>query len=78
MPYSRSIFRQSEATDKVHAIVPTHPEEITVSRLMREHKLSSSNSILAAIDLLEKEEKVRVERSQGHEDFRDGIKVHRV
>jgi hypothetical protein len=65
------------------ALLMSYPLErslagITVNELFRDHpgRLKHVPSVLAAIYLLEKEWQVQVERSTGHENYLDSIRVY--
>jgi hypothetical protein len=81
--YSRDISHQARAADQIEALLLAYPYDrrlagITVKELMRDHpdRLKSAVSVIAAIDLLTEEEKVVREKSTGHPNFLDSIKVY--
>ena len=75
--YSRSIASHARTTDKIYGLILAYPSDVTVRRLMDDNpgKLRDSNSVLAAIDLLEKEGKVSRVAVPGHQDHLASIKV---
>jgi hypothetical protein len=81
--YSRNISHQARAADQIQALLLAYPytrqlEGITVKELMRDHadRLKSVVGVIAAIDLLTEEEKVIREKSTGHQNFLDSIRVY--
>lgn len=75
--YSRLIPHQKRAADQIHSMILRYPDGVTVRTLMKDNSefLKDPNSVLAAIDLLVKEGKIREERSTGHEHHLDSVKV---
>ncbi len=80
--YSRKISHQSRATDQVHSVLSAYPlqrqlDGITVKELLCEHpeRLKSDIGVIAAVDLLTEEGKVRREKSTGHAHPYDSIRV---
>lgn len=76
--YSRLLPDQARATNLVHTLLEAY-REVTVGQLMRDNNefLKDTSSVLAAIDLLQEEKKVRLEKFYVHPDkYLDGIKVY--
>jgi hypothetical protein len=72
-----TLDQTSAADATILAIVRTHPEGITVSGLMREHKLVNRDTVLDSINRLEEQRKIRVVRTQvSTGDHYDGIMVY--
>jgi hypothetical protein len=81
--YSRNISHQARATDEVDALLLAYPpirklEGITIKELLRDHpgRLKSDISVIAAVDLLTEEGKVRREKSTGHQHPYDSIRIY--
>lgn len=75
--YSRMMAHESRASDEVFSYLRAYPDGVTVRELMRDHqnRLKDTNTVLAAIDLLEEEGKIRQEKSPGQEHYLDSVKV---
>jgi hypothetical protein len=80
--YSRDISYQARATDQVESVLRTYPFDrqlhgITVKELLWEHsdRLKSDIAVIAAVDLLTEEGKVRREKSTGHAHPYDSIRI---
>ena len=74
--YLRSIAHQSRATDEIYCLLQPYEDGVTVRQLMRDNEMKDANTVLAALDLLVEEGKIRRETSKGHKDHLDGIKVY--
>jgi hypothetical protein len=81
--YSRFIASQARAADQVTAALINYPlerriEGITVGDLGRDYPkhFGNAGSVTAALDLLCEEGKLQEERTGGHSDVRDVIKVY--
>lgn len=75
--YSRDVSHEARATDAVHTFILRYPNGVTLRQLMNDNSnsLKDANSVIAAIDLLQEEKKIRVEKSVGHAHHHDSIKV---
>jgi hypothetical protein len=73
--YLRSIASHARAADDVYALLVGYPHGVTVRKLMEDHsdRLKDANSVLAAIDLLEKEKKVKRVVTPGKPHHLDSI-----
>jgi hypothetical protein len=78
--YDRDVPSQDRATEQIWKQLQSYSllrrtEGITVADLMRDHEISDADTVFAAIGLLEKEKNVRLEKSTGHADHRDGTRI---
>src|SRR5258708_90994 len=76
--YSRSVPSQSRTADKVQRIIQRYPEGVTFEELMRnnpEH-LKNRSSVLAAIELLIDQEKIKSKRPWAGESFLEEVKLY--
>lgn len=73
--YRSSIPSHARAADNVYALLLEYPNGVTVRKLMEDHsgRLKDANSVLAAIDLLEKEKKVKRVVTPGKAHHLDSI-----
>jgi hypothetical protein len=78
--YSRNVAHESRATDEVYSLIQGYPNGVTLNQLMSDNpdRLKDVRSVLAAIDLLTEEGKVRREVTPGKQDWRDGITVTQI
>jgi hypothetical protein len=81
--YSRDFASQAKAADQVMAALISYSLErriqgITVGDLGRDYpkQFGNAGGVTAALDLLREEGKLREERTGGHRDVRDVIKVY--
>lgn len=76
--YSRSIAHQARATDQIYRLLQTYANGVTVRKLMQDNEefLKAPNSVLASIDLLVEEGKIRREQSHGHAHYLDSVSVY--
>jgi hypothetical protein len=58
-----SVSVGQEATSKVLAVVRSHPEGVTVPKMMADHGFTNRDTILAAIEVLKEEGKIRMDGS---------------
>jgi hypothetical protein len=68
---------QSRSKDKILILLQGYPQGqgVTINKVMIDNGLANPDSVLDAVNILEREGKIRVVRSQGHENHRDGITV---
>jgi hypothetical protein len=83
MTYSRLIAPQSRATDEVHALLLSYSrlhqmEGITLRELLTDYseQLKSTDTVIAAVNLLAEESKVVYKKSRGHSDPRNSIRIY--
>lgn len=76
--YSRSIPHQSRAADEVQNIVQRYSQGVTFKELMRgnPHRLKDESSVLAAIELLIEEGKLKTDTPWSGKGFLDAVKLY--
>jgi len=85
--YERKIEHERVFTDEIHDVLLTYPHQrllidgITIGDLLRDHpeRLKADPwNIAAAVDLLKREGKVRIETSGGHDNAWDATRIFLV
>src|ERR1700761_6438139 len=76
--YSRSIPHQSRAADEIQKLVRQYSQGVTVNELMRSNpdRLKDASSVLAAIELLIEEGKLKSNEPWGGKGFLDEVKLY--
>jgi predicted ATPase len=76
--YSRSVPHESRAADEVQNVVQRYPQGVTFEDLMRgnPHRLKDRNSVLAAIELLIEEGKLKTDMPWSGKGFLDDVKLY--
>src|SRR5882724_6093453 len=73
--YSRSVPHESRAADDVQRTVQRYPDGVTFEELMRDNPQKDRSSILAAIELLIEEGKIKSNRPWSGKGFLDEVKL---
>jgi len=82
--YERENEQEDVATNEIHDLLIGYPrqrilEGITIGDVLRDHpRLKDPSSVAAAVDLLEREGKIRVEISGGHDNAWDATRIFLV